>query len=53
MKTDKNYKMSKRLKTTLALTKWRSNEERGAYKRLMSEAEMDAKFAKPFTPKEN
>lgn len=36
---DKNYKMSKQTKTILALSKFKSAEQRNEYKRLMIRAE--------------
>lgn len=37
-----NYKMSSRLKTALALGKFRDEHDRGAWKRAMIDAEIEA-----------
>jgi hypothetical protein len=42
IKPTKNYKMSSRLKTTLALGKFRNAEDRNAWKRAMIGAELAA-----------
>ena len=42
LKPTKSYKMSKRLKTTLALGKFRNANERSAWKRAMIGAELAA-----------
>lgn len=42
---DKNYRMSKQTKTILALSKFKSAEQRSDYKRLMIRAEHHAATA--------
>ena len=51
LKPGPNYKMSKALKTTLALGKFRNAEDRHAWKRAMIGAELAAAI-KPKTTKE-
>jgi hypothetical protein len=40
MKRDKNYKMSKRLKTLLALLPFKSTSDRNVFKNVMIDAEL-------------
>ena len=47
-----NYKMSKQLKTFLALGKFRDEHDRGAYKRSMIDAEIESN-KKPKVGKED
>ncbi len=42
---DKNYKMSKQLKTMLALSKFNSKEQRNQFKKNMIKAEHESRFA--------
>jgi hypothetical protein len=44
LKPTANYKMSKSLKTSLALGKFRNEHDRGAWKRAMIGAELAAQF---------
>jgi hypothetical protein len=43
MKRDKNYKMSKRLKTLLALMPFKSQSDRNVFKNVMIDAELVTK----------
>jgi hypothetical protein len=40
MKRDKNYKMSKRLKTLLALLPFKNTSDRNVFKNIMIDAEL-------------
>jgi len=46
MKTDKNFRLSKRTKTLLALLPFKDQEERNIFKRQMIHAEWSAERAK-------
>jgi hypothetical protein len=46
LKPDKNFRMSKQTKRFMALGKWKTDEERNAYKRAMINAQLSEEVAK-------
>lgn len=52
MNADKNYRMTKQTKIMLALSKFKSAEDRNTFKKLMIQAELIAKNTKFVTAKE-
>lgn len=52
MKTDKNFRLSKTVKSMLALIKFKDAHARGEFKRLMIDAEVSAIRAKSAKLKE-
>lgn len=46
LKPDRNFKMSSQTKRTLALSRFRSEEDRNAWKRAMINAQLHEEYAK-------